>query len=65
MVFAYQIAGLVYVEPSRRRQGALVWHNDQVLLLALQGFHGLASDERQDGVTRLVRNCLRPVYLGR
>jgi hypothetical protein len=37
MVVVYQFAGLVEMEPLRRRQGALVWRNDQVLLLPVQG----------------------------
>jgi len=37
MVVASQFAGLVEMEPLRRRQGALVWRNNQVLLLLVQG----------------------------
>ena len=33
MVVACQFAGLVAMEPLRRRRGALVWRNDQVFLL--------------------------------
>jgi hypothetical protein len=36
-VVASQFAGLVEMEPLRRRQGALLWRNDQVLLLPVLG----------------------------
>ena len=58
MVAPSQFAGLVEMEPLRRRQGALVWQNGQDLLLPLQGFHALASGKRQDGIASIGRNHL-------
>jgi hypothetical protein len=70
MVVACQIAGLMWMETFQRYQGALVWQNDHVLLLPLQGFPGLASGSRHDGLASSLRekasgidfSCHRKVF---
>jgi hypothetical protein len=58
MVFTCRIAALVQMEPLRRRHGALVWQNDQIWRLPVQGLHALASGKRQDGIASIGRNHL-------
>jgi hypothetical protein len=63
MIFAGQIVGLVRVGHLRCRPCALVWQNDQVLLVPRQGLQcpaGLLQDSVRRGGLHGVRVSLYP-----